>query len=207
MNRKRHWYEYLWIWAIVYFTLGFFNILFAWLGWIDFLLPLLFAIFGGNKFFCNNLCGRGQLFAELPRRFKACSRNKPAPKWIASKWFRLGFLVFFMSMFANMLYQTWKVFAGASSLRQVVKLFWTFKVPWNWAYTAGSAPDWVAQFSFGFYSMMLTSLLIGLILMFLYRPRTWCSMCPMGMMTQMICKLKAGRTAGQDENDHGKQGS
>ena len=42
---KKKWYDYLWIWTIVYFTLGFFNILFAWLGMIDFLVPLGFAIF------------------------------------------------------------------------------------------------------------------------------------------------------------------
>ena len=33
--KKKHWYDYLWIWSIVYFALGFFNILFAWLGMID----------------------------------------------------------------------------------------------------------------------------------------------------------------------------
>ena len=39
-------------------------------------------------------------------------------------------------------------------------------------------------------SLMLTSLLIGLIVMVLYKPRTWCAFCPMGTMTQSICKLK-----------------
>ena len=50
MKKKKHWYDYLWIWAIIYFALGFFNILFAWFGMIDFLVPLGIAIFGGNKF-------------------------------------------------------------------------------------------------------------------------------------------------------------
>ena len=35
---------------------------------------------------------------------------------------------------------------------------------------------------------MLTSLLLGLIVMVLYKPRTWCAFCPMGTMTQGICK-------------------
>ena len=187
--RNKHWYDYLWIWAIIYFALGFFNILFAWLGMIDFMLPLLFAIFGGNKYFCNNLCGRGQLFTLLPKKFK-CSRQKLAPQWLSSSWFRYGFLVFFMVMFANVIYQTWLVYGGANSLREVVKLFWVFRVPWDWAYTAGSSSDWVAQFSFGLYSLMLTSELIGLIVMMLYRPRTWCTFCPMGTMTQAICKFR-----------------
>ena len=63
--KAKHWYDYLWVYAIIYFALGFFNILFAWLGMIDFLLPLFLAIFGGNKYFCNHLCGRGQLFSKL----------------------------------------------------------------------------------------------------------------------------------------------
>ena len=32
---------------------------------------------------------------------------------------------------------------------------------------------------------------IGLIVMALYKERTWCSFCPMGTMAQGICKLKA----------------
>ena len=70
------------------------------------------------------------------------------------------------------------------SLREAIKLFWTFRVPWGWTYTAGTVADWVAQFSFGFYSLMLTSLLLGLIVMVFYKPRTWCAFCPMGTMTQ-----------------------
>lgn len=185
MSKK--WYDYLWIWSILYFALGFFNILFAWLGMIDFLVPLIFAVIGGNKGFCNRYCGRGQLLRVLGNK---CSRNRMTPKWMYSKWFRYGFLVFFLAMFMNMVFQTYLVAAGAESLKEVVKLFWTIKVPWNWAYYSGIVPEWVAQFSFGFYSMMLTSTLIGLIVMVLYKPRTWCTFCPMGTMTQGICKLK-----------------
>lgn len=189
MNKKR-WYDYLWIWSIVYFALGFFNILFAWLGMIDFLVPLVFALVGGNKHFCNKYCGRGQLFTVLGKNRK-CSLGRPTPKWMTSKWFRYGFLIFFLSMFGNIVFQTWLVASGAGTLKEVIKLFWTIRIPWGWTYSARMVPDWIAQFSFGFYSLMLTSTLIGLIVMVLYKPRTWCSFCPMGTMTQGICKLKS----------------
>ena len=143
--KAKHWYDYLWVYAIIYFALGFFNILFAWLGMIDFLLPLFLAIFGGNKFFCNHLCGRGQLFSKLGTDLK-CSRCKPTPRWMSSKWFRYGFLLFFLTMFGNMVFQTYLVAAGAASLREAIKLFWTFRVPWSWTYTGGTVTDWVAQF-------------------------------------------------------------
>ena len=83
---KKNWYDYFWIWAILYFALGFFNILFAWLGMIDFLLPLLVAVIGGNKWFCNNLCGRGQLFSLLGGKL-GWSYGKPTPTFLISPWF------------------------------------------------------------------------------------------------------------------------
>lgn len=189
IKQNKHWYDYLWLWAIIYFALGFFNILFAWLGMIDFLLPLIIAIIGGNKWFCNNLCARGQLFSLLGWKL-GWSYGKKTPQWIVSKWFRYGFLIFFLTMFGNVLLQTYLVFSGASSLKQVVSLAWAVKLPWNWAYTEGLVPDWIAQFSFGLYSIMLFSLILGLIVMVLYQPRSWCVFCPMGTMTQGICKMK-----------------
>ena len=196
MNKKKHWYDYLWIWSIVYFSLGFFNILFAWLGMIDVMVPLLFAVIGGNKGFCTRYCGRGQLFAVIGGSAK-CSRGKAAPRWLSSKWFRYAFLVFFLCMFGNIIFQTWLVASGANTLREAIKLFWTIRIPWGWTYTAGMVPDWIAQFSFGFYSLMLTSTLIGLIVMIFYKPRTWCSFCPMGTMTQGICKIRNNLSRGR----------
>lgn len=63
-------------------------------------------------------------------------------------------------------------------------------VPWHWAYPVEIEP-WKAQFAFGLYGIMLTSLIVGVLLTIFYRPRTWCVFCPMGNMTQLICKLKA----------------
>ena len=40
---------------------------------------------------------------------------------------------------------------------------------------------------------MLTLTLIGLIVMVLFKPRTWCVFCPMGTMTQLICTLRSGK--------------
>ena len=187
--KKKHWYDWLWIWTILYFGLGFFNILFAWLGLIDFMVPLFIAIFGGGKAFCNRYCGRGQLFAQVGGCLK-CSRNRATPRWLSSKWFRFGFLAFFLTMFGTMLFNTYLVAAGAKDLAEALKLLWTFRVPWDWAYTAGTVSDWIAQFAFGFYSLMLTSTIIGLAVMVLYKPRTWCTFCPMGTMTQMICRIR-----------------
>ena len=188
MNKKK-WYDYLWIFSTIYLLLGFVNILFAWLGLICFITPLAISIINGNKGYCNRYCGRGQLFSMLGGRF-GLSRKKDMPRWMVSPWFRYGFLTFFMIMFGLMLWNTYLVFADVKSLKQVITLFWTFKVPWNWAYHGTLFSAGVAQFAFGFYSIMLTSTLLGLLTMVLFKPRSWCVYCPMGTMTQMICKIK-----------------
>ena len=87
-----------------------------------------------------------------------------------------------------MLAATYRVFTGAP-LRETVTLLWVFKLPWQWAEVGMVAP-WFAQFAFGFFGVMLTSTTLGLVTMVLFRPRTWCVYCPMGTMTQGICKLK-----------------
>ena len=188
MNKKK-WYDYLWIFSTLYLILVFFNILFAWLGLICFITPLAISLINGKKTYCNKYCGRGQLFMLLGGRF-GLSRKKNTPKWLISPWFRYGFLIFFLTMFVMMLWNTYLVFTG-ENLKQTVTLFWTFKVPWHWAYHGTLFSEGVAQFAFGFYGMMLTSTLLGFIAMILFKPRSWCAFCPMGTMTQTICKIKS----------------
>ena len=46
---KKKWYDYLWIVSLTYLVLGFFNILFAWLGLFCFFIPLIIAVTKGTK--------------------------------------------------------------------------------------------------------------------------------------------------------------
>lgn len=187
---KKRWYDYLWIASLAYLILGFFNILFAWLGLLCFLIPLIISAVSGTKGYCNRYCGRGQLFAVVGGRF-GLSRRRDIPRWMRSKAFRYGFLAFFLAMFAQMLWSTYLVFAGAREPGQAVTLLWTFRLPWDWAYHGTLLHPGVAQFAFGFYGVMLTSTVLGLITMVLFKPLSWCVYCPMGTMTQLICRVKA----------------
>jgi hypothetical protein len=77
--KKKRWSDYLWIASTLYLALGFFNILFAWLGLICFILPLAIAVGKGNKVYCNKYCGRGQLFELLGGRFGLSRKQTPPP--------------------------------------------------------------------------------------------------------------------------------
>lgn len=220
MSKKRKWYQYLWIFSAFYLVMGFVNILFAWVGLACFILPIAIAAATGSKSYCRKYCGRGQLL-ELLGGACRLSRKKDIPRFLKSKWFRYGFLAFFLIMFLSMLYSTYLVFAGAASLKQAVTLLWTVRLPWQWAHHITAVPAWAAQFAFGFYSVMLTSSVLGVLTMLLFKPRSWCVYCPMGTMTQLICKArhrctrdaapdcKPGETAGcpcVEETDSGLTG-
>lgn len=185
---KRTWKDYMWILSLAYLILGFLNIIFAWLGVICFIVPLILSLGKKGKIYCNQYCGRGQLLEIIGAKLKL-SRYRDIPKFLRSKWFRYGFLAFFMTMFLSMLGATYMVFSGISDLKEVITLLWTFKLPWNWVNTSFVSPG-VAQFAFGFFSVMLTSTILGVITTILFKPRSWCVYCPMGTMTQVISKAR-----------------
>ncbi|MGL5348666.1 MAG: 4Fe-4S binding protein [Peptostreptococcaceae bacterium] len=188
MRNKKKITDYLWIVSAVYLFLGIFNILFAWLGMICFLIPLGISLAGKGKAYCNNYCGRGQLLDIMGDKLRL-SRYKDIPTFLKSKWFRYSFLAFFMTMFMNMIFNTFLVFKGTTELKEVITVLWTFKLPWQWIDTSMVSP-WIAQFAFGFFSIMVTSTILGIVTMLLYKPRSWCTYCPMGTMTQLISKAK-----------------
>lgn len=199
-NKKKNWYDYMWIATIVYFALGLFNVIFAWLGLICMFVPLIIAIVYGSKSYCGKYCGRGQLFELLGKKLKL-SQNNACPSALKSNLFRYGFMIFFLVMFVSMISTTYLVFQEAGSLKTVITLFWSFRIPFAFNYH-GTIP-WMTQFAYGLYSLMLTSTLLGMITMVFFKPRTWCVYCPVGTMTQGICKIKAYDFKKQYDSENG----
>ena len=74
---KKKWYDALWIASLAYLALGFFNILFAWLGLLCFFIPLFIAVAKGTKGYCNRYCGRGQLLSLLGGRLGLSQGKDP----------------------------------------------------------------------------------------------------------------------------------
>lgn len=186
---RKSWRNHLWIVTCAFFALGLYNIVFAWLGLAFLFTPLLVAIVNGNKAYCNKYCDRGRFFRFVGGRL-GISLGKPMPAWMKSRWFRYLFMVYFFGMFGSVIAATWLVATQVQEVDGVVKIFQTLRVPLDWTYPAGMLPAWSVQFAFGFYSMMLTSFTLGILTMLFFKPRSWCVYCPVGTMTQTICRLK-----------------
>lgn len=72
---KKRWYDYLWIFSSVYLILGFVNIIFAWIGLLCFIIPIIISVAGGGKAYCGKYCGRGQLFHLLGNKCKLSKKK------------------------------------------------------------------------------------------------------------------------------------
>ena len=65
---NRGWRKYSFIIATMFFTLGFFNILFAWFGFVCLILPFILLAKNKRKTWCQDYCPRANLFGVLFRK-------------------------------------------------------------------------------------------------------------------------------------------
>ena len=180
--------NYLYIATILFFLLGFFNMLFAWMGLMCMILPFLLLAKDKSKTWCHKLCPRAKLFTVLFRGNSITGRA--APRWLThgkAKWFVLGY--FCVNLFVMAL-STVMVFNGKRDAMEAVRFLIAFQFPWEMPQLLefGAMPGWAIHFAFRFYSMMLTTTVIGIALGWVYKPRTWCAICPVNTISSAALK-------------------
>lgn len=186
--RKGKFLNYFYIFTILFFVLGFVNILFAWLGFVCMLTPFVLLAKDKKKTWCQSYCPRANLFERI---FRGRSlTGKVGPNWLVNgktKWFVMGY--FCLNLFVLTM-STIMVFVGKLGAMERVRFLLAFKLPWEMPQLLdlGIFPPWAVHLSFRMYSMMFTTTVIGLILAWVYRPRTWCSICPINTISGVVLK-------------------
>lgn len=185
---KKNWTNYLYILTLLFFALGFFNIIFAWAGFACIITPFILLAKNKSKTWCQGYCPRANLFSVL---FQNTSlTGKPGPKWLIkgrAKWIMLAYFLF---NFFVLTMSTIMVFAGRIPLMDKVRFMVAFKIPWDMPQflNFGVFPDWAIHLSFRIYSMMFTTTVLGLILAWLFKPRTWCTICPINTISDLALR-------------------
>lgn len=184
----KNWTNYLFVVTLTFFTLGFFNIIFAWLGFACMLLPFVFVAKDKKKTWCQGYCPRANLFTKL---FKGRSLiGKVGPDWLvkgAGKWIVLGY--FTINLFILTM-STIMVSKGRIDAVEQVRFMIAFPLPFTMPQLLDFGPvsAWATHLSFRIYSMMFTTTVLGLILGLLFMPRTWCTVCPINTLSDMALK-------------------
>lgn len=180
--------KYLFAITLIYFALGLVNIHFAILGLLCLSIPLIILFTTNKKTWCKSYCPRADLFSTINKPFNIKNkRNTPKYfitgnlKWIVLIYFAFNLFIITMS--------TIMVSRGKPPLDSIRFLIF-FKLPDIPQLFSFDSPDWVLHFSYRMYSMMFTTTIIGIILALVYKPRTWCVICPISTVSNAYLKKK-----------------
>lgn len=185
---KKNWTNYLFIITLLFFALGFFNIVFAWLGFICMILPFVLLAKDKKKTWCQNYCPRASLFSTVCKGRQ--KTGKAGPNWLIrgkAKWVILAYFCINLFMLTM---STVMVFRGIREPIDNIRFLIAFQLPWDMPQilNLGTMPDWVVHLSYRIYSMMLTTTVLGLILGWIFKPRTWCTVCPINTISDISIK-------------------
>lgn len=185
---KRDWRNYLFIITILFFVLGFFNILFAWFGFACMTLPFILLLKNKRKTWCQGYCPRASLFHAMFRNRSIT--GKAGPGWLIKGNFKWIVLVYFVFNLFILIMSTVMVFKGRAESMENIRFLLAFQLPWDIPQLLDSSgiPSWAVHLSYRIYSMMFTTTTIGLLLGWIYKPRTWCTICPINTASNLILK-------------------
>lgn len=180
-NTKGKHLDTLFLVVILFFTLSMIHIAFAWLGLICMILPFILYYQSKEKLWCKYYCPRASFFLKILNKI---SFGMKIPKWMKAKDIKI-FVVYYFAI--NLFFATMSsimVSTGRMEPLNFVRIFMLFKAPFtlpqlfNWSTHPG-----LLHASYRIYSMMFTSTITGLIIGMLYKPRTWCMICPIQTLT------------------------
>ena len=186
---KNSWIKYSYLFTILFFILGFFNIVFGWLGFFCLIMPFVFVIKDNNKTWCQSYCPRSNLFTRLLSKIGI---KLAVPKWLINGRGKRIMLTYFSINLLMIVLSTLMVFLDKRDPLEKVRFLLAFQLPWTMPnlLDLGAMPDWVVHLGFRVYSMMFTTTIIGLLVGYLYRARTWCAICPMGALSSLGLRKK-----------------
>ncbi len=114
-----------------------------------------------GRFWCGNVCPRGNMYDRLLAQY---SPHRPIPAFLRSFGFRLFMVCFIFSMFGYQLTKVHWSEGGLLMWSDIGRIFWM---------------------------IIGMTTIVGVILNFVYAPRTWCSFCPMGTISRWVTPVKA----------------
>ncbi len=181
-------HKYLFLFTIFFFLLGLINIHFSLLGIVCMTLPIILLLKDRKKSWCQNYCPRASLYTTCGKSKKWSALNTPRlfikgnMKWIMLAYFGISLTFILMS--------TLGVARGIKLPMEYLRFFIIIPLPFEMPqlFDIMNITPWLTHLSYRFYSMMMTTTVLGLILAMVYKPRTWCTICPIATVSDVILK-------------------
>ena len=191
---KNH--KYLYLVTLAFFGLSFVNIHFALLGVICMTIPMFLLQRDQKKTWCQGYCPRANLFMTLGKN--RISKGKVTPmSFIRGNVKNIVLVYFGISLFISVM-STLQVFIGnmAPMLIPRFLIILPINITFPQLITLSGIPVWITHFAFRMFSMMMTTTILGLSLSYIYKPRTWCTICPVNTISDIYIMDKRKRSPG-----------
>ena len=184
--------------TLLYFILPFIHIGLALAGLICMALPFILLYRDRKLSWCGAYCPRAHFLwfinfrkkpAAVPALFKGDRGEKLRGIILNYFCFNLMFVVISSIM------------VGSGSMPPIdrVRLFIVFQLPFQLPQLLSEPvlPPLLLHLSYRIYSIMTSSLIAGTILAVLYRPRTWCTVCPVNTLSRRILRRQVLQESAQ----------
>lgn len=181
-------HKFLFLITLSFFALGFVNIHFSLLGIICMTLPIVLLLKDQKKTWCQGYCPRASLFTTVGKTKKWHSH--PTPRFFIKgkmKWIMLAYFVISLTF---IMLTTIAVARGNRPALEQLRFLILIPLPFRMPQLIDGFEilPWITHLSYRFYSMMMTTTILGLILALIYKPRTWCTICPIATVSEVILK-------------------
>lgn len=190
MNKHKKWLAMV---PIAYFGIGLLDIHLAIVGSICMVLPFYFLVTTKQKGWCQHMCPRSYLLTHFGSMRK---KARKLPKWLRNPDFKTWMVYYFGFSLLVMSLTTTRVALGEMNAMEQVRLFFVMPVTDSlpqWVPFV-EASSWVTHLAYRMYSMMLSTTLLGLVLGWLYPPRTWCAICPISTLSTQYIKAQKAKS-------------
>ncbi|QEN08095.1 hypothetical protein EXM22_08890 [Oceanispirochaeta crateris] len=168
--------------TVFYFLAGFVNIHFAGLALLCMGTPFVLLVRNKKNLWCRGICPRRDYFSL----FKFMNVGLKVPRWLVS--FKMKNILFTYFCFNLMLIGLSTVFVSQGQMSPIdrVRLFIFFQIPLEMPqlFSFQTVNPVFLHLSYRFYSLMLSSVILGTILAVLFKPATWCVICPVNTLSQ-----------------------
>ena len=179
-------HKYLFLVTVSFFLLGFVNIHFSLLGIICMILPIVLLLKTKKKTWCQGYCPRASLYTTCGKAKKWPGMMTPQffikgkMKWIMLSYFGISLTFIIMSTIA--------VARGVRLPMEYLRFLLFIPIPFEipQLFEIINVTPWLTHLSYRLYSMMMTTTILGLGLAIVYKPRTWCTICPIATVSNFI---------------------
>lgn len=164
------------IYIVIYFILAFVNIVFALIGLLCFTIPFVILYKYRKNNWCRYYCPRANMFTRI---FSKISFNKKVTKKSINEWKQIVLYYFIINIIFIVLSSV-MVGIGRIQPLEYLRFIIVFQVPVDvpQLISLGLHPV-ILHLSYRVFSVMFTSIIIGIIIGIVYFLKAWCTVCPM----------------------------